>query len=116
MSRNAMLSNDKSTAVAERILQLAELGRRLETEREKVQPFYTSTIEDGVEASEEVKNLEKRIAMEAGEQTSMSAAAFMSDGSAVDEWGCLQNYHKKFNKVIEAGKEKERARERGRRG
>jgi hypothetical protein len=36
MSRESLKGNEEKLAQAERILQLAELGRKLETEKEKV--------------------------------------------------------------------------------
>ena len=46
-SRNADLKLKENLTLGERILKTAELCRKLETEREKVLPFYESTIEDG---------------------------------------------------------------------
>ena len=45
-SRNAVLTLKDELTLGERILKLAELCRKLETEREKVLPFYDSTVED----------------------------------------------------------------------
>lgn len=102
MARDAQLNNEKRTVVADRILQLAELGRRLETEREKVQPFYNSTLAPGSEEMAEVEKMEYMLEAENDDQMLKvpSAAAYTADGRQVDQWGCLQNYYKKFNKVL----------------
>lgn len=104
LSRNAMLNNEEKMKVAEQILQLAELGRRLETEREKVQPFYTSAIQEGSEEQAEVARLKNLLDDEAVnseyKENKASAAAVNRDGQIVGEYGCLENFHKKFNKVL----------------
>ena len=45
-SRNAVMTLKDNLTLGERILKTAELCRRLETEREKVLPFYESTVEE----------------------------------------------------------------------
>lgn len=45
-SRNAVLKLKEWEELGERILKTAELCRRLETEKEKVIPFYEGTVED----------------------------------------------------------------------
>lgn len=45
-SRNAVLTLKNNLGLGERILKTAELCRRLETEREKVLPFYDTSVED----------------------------------------------------------------------
>eukprot|EP00162_Nutomonas_longa_P004309 comp15060_c0_seq1/m.22416 comp15060_c0_seq1/g.22416 ORF comp15060_c0_seq1/g.22416 comp15060_c0_seq1/m.22416 type:complete len:512 (-) comp15060_c0_seq1:22-1557(-) len=79
---------------AENIIKMAELNRKMESERERVQPFYHSTIEDKdviTEDDNEQPILE-------GLELLQSAAVF-EDGSPVPEWGYLQNFFKRFNKV-----------------
>lgn len=53
-SRNAVITLKENLTLGERILKTAELCRRLETEREKVLPFYETTIED-LDVPEELK-------------------------------------------------------------
>lgn len=70
--------------LAERILKQAEIARKMETEREKVVPFYTSSVEDldqSVEAQSELVSAKE----EAG---------------GVDEWNYLDNFWKRYNKVL----------------
>jgi dynein regulatory complex subunit 2 len=47
-SRNAVLTLTEYCELGEKILKTAELCRRLETEKEKVLPFYEGTV-DAVE-------------------------------------------------------------------
>lgn len=46
-SRNAVLKLKEQAALGEKLLKTAELCRRLETEKEKVLPFYDTSIEQG---------------------------------------------------------------------
>jgi len=73
------------------VLKLAELNRNLETEREKVLPFYESTL------SEEEAAKVPRATME--EVHEMHSYALGKDGAPVEEWNYLDNFFKKFNKV-----------------
>ena len=45
-SRNAVISLKGNLEVGERLLKTSELCRRLETEREKVLPFYEASVEE----------------------------------------------------------------------
>jgi len=53
-SRNAVLTLTEYTNLGEKILKTAELCRRLETEKEKVLPFYEGTV-DPSEIPEKLK-------------------------------------------------------------
>ena len=53
-SRNAVLKLKEYTALGEKIIKTAELCRRLETEKEKVLPFYESSVDES-EVPEELK-------------------------------------------------------------
>lgn len=76
--------------VAERIIKLGELTRKLETEREKVLPFYASSVEE-----------EERAAVDAEKvRNSLQSAAASKDGQPIDEWNCLDNFFKRYNKVL----------------
>jgi len=44
MSRSAIKSNEDKLVIASRVIQLAELARKYQTEREKVTPFYQSSL------------------------------------------------------------------------
>ncbi len=45
-SRNAVIKLKEYHSLGEKILKTAELSRRLETEKEKVLPFYESTCDE----------------------------------------------------------------------
>lgn len=68
--------------MGEKILKTAELCRRLETEKEKVLPFYESQV-DQAEIPEDLK--------EDYDELSKSDAA---------EYGYLNNFYKRYNKVL----------------
>ncbi len=53
-SRNAVLKLKEYSNLGEKILKTAELCRRLETEKEKVLPFYESSVDDA-EIPQELK-------------------------------------------------------------
>ncbi|ETV78769.1 hypothetical protein H257_07603 [Aphanomyces astaci] len=112
LSHNARETNLKLTAsqeLAERILKLGELARKLETEREQVLPFYHSTIEDAQQAADDVNALKQGIAV----ATSGSGAVdnhlklgliqphgSFATGEAVSEWEYLDLFWKRYNKAL----------------
>ena len=53
-SRNAVLKLKDYSALGEKIIKTAELCRRLETEKEKVLPFYEGSVEE-TDIPEELK-------------------------------------------------------------
>ena len=53
-SRNAVLKLEEYVNIGDRILKTAELCRRLETEKEKVLPFYEGTVTED-EIPEDIK-------------------------------------------------------------
>merc|ERR1719181_1309945 len=75
---------------AERILKLAELTRKTETEREKVLPFYESSVEEEEKAASEAADIRK----------SLQTSAAGKDGQVVEEWDYLNNFFKRYNKVL----------------
>jgi len=81
-SRNADLKLKESLTLGERILKLAELCRKLETEREKVIPFYDTTVEDAT-VPEELR----------GEFEEISPEQYA-------EYTYLNNFYKRYNKVL----------------
>lgn len=52
MSRAALKANQEKLAKAETLLELAELARKLETEREKILPFYDSVLDKAQAAAQ----------------------------------------------------------------
>jgi len=111
--------------LGERILSLAELARKLETDREKVTPYYESTPlnEDemapeatrAMEASAEMMSTEKsskdRI-LETAEPLPYQALACDNRGQSVRKWHQLDNFWKRYNKALldKLAVERERAR------
>jgi len=81
---------DKLT-MAERILKLAELNRKLMTEREKVVPFEHSVAED-MGADDMMKA--------SADHQPGSAATLGSDGKPVEEWLVLNQFFTRFNKIL----------------
>jgi len=84
--RKAKAKLQERQALAERILMQAEMARKLETEREKVVPFYTSSVEE-LDQSSEV-------------QSELLTAKEEAGGNSVDEWNYLDNFWKRYNKVL----------------
>jgi len=75
---------------AEKILRLAEHTRRYETEREKVLPFYESSVEEEEKAAVDAEKV----------RSSLQSAAASKDGTPVEEWNCLDGFYKRYNKVL----------------
>ncbi len=93
-AREATKATKANVATAERILKLMEAARKLETEREKVLPFYDSTSID-------VKS--KEAARKEGEDFAAGLKKAGMDAKVGDEevqWDSLENFNKKFNKVM----------------
>ena len=81
-SGNAIQKLEDYTTLGERILRTAELCRKLETEREKVLPFYESTIPEESIPPEMKPQFEKLKEKDYG------------------EYSYLNNFYKRFNKVL----------------
>ena len=98
-SRDASNKLKDQVNLGSRILKLAELCRKLETEREKVIPFYAS---DPEALSEEGQLLEKD-RVEASMQNAVHTQEilqFLNPEYAYDEFSALENFYKRFNKVL----------------
>ena len=87
---------------AERIIKLGELTRVRETEREKVLPFYETSIEEEEKAAADATEMRK----------ALQSSAAGKDGQPIEEWNYLDNFFKRYNKVLldVMGIEKERER------
>ncbi|GMH95402.1 hypothetical protein TrVE_jg2490 [Triparma verrucosa] len=93
--------------LAERILKLSELGRKMETEQEKVTPFYVSSVEGEIEKQAEAmmqKAKEEGEPSKAGgddvEVTPLHSSAWSETGKPVGKWNHLDQFWKKYNKVL----------------
>ncbi|EKX35168.1 hypothetical protein GUITHDRAFT_80038, partial [Guillardia theta CCMP2712] len=83
-------------ALAERILNTAELNRKLETEREKVVPFYPSlklTEEDELSLNDPPAGLQE-------EAAALSSYCRSQSGQTVEKWNMLDNFLRKYNMVL----------------
>jgi len=103
-SREANKVNDGNVTTAERILKLMEAARKMETEREKVLPFYDSTSVD-LKAKEDANKLGEAFAadMKAAGDAAYKRNAKSDVTTAEEEteqWNSLENFHKKYNKVL----------------
>ena len=89
------------------ILRQGELARQLETEQEKVLPFYKSSLEaeEGEEGGMEAD-------VEGGGARMAAASGVVQGGEGLDEWNYLNNFWKRYNKAtldnLAIAKEKER--------
>ncbi|OQR86501.1 hypothetical protein ACHHYP_10492 [Achlya hypogyna] len=124
-ARATKLKLTEEQELAERILKLGELARKLETEREQVLPFYHSSIEDEATASDAVNSLKhEHQAPPAGlpsdgvadpvEQAKLSLLQPHGElnSEPVPEWEYLDLFWKRYNKALldtmAVQKEKER--------
>jgi hypothetical protein len=104
-ARNTKHFLEKHLSLAERILKLGEIVRKLETEREKILPFYSSTISDERQANQLTENVRlavrtsDQIIQEAKEETTLSQG-ITPNGTSVSEWESLDLFWKKYNKAV----------------
>ncbi|KAL4114472.1 hypothetical protein PRIC2_014409 [Phytophthora ramorum] len=105
-ARDATRKLDTHLQLSERILQLGELVRKLETERERVLPFYHSTLADEREANELTESVRLAMRTEQGreEEEALQMLDFqpqgLHDGVPVSEWEYLDLFWKRHNKVL----------------
>lgn len=105
LSREALKKNQTKLLKAEKILQLAELARKFETEREKVLPFYESTVTDGMSNGGGLMKgdtiaLESKVAMDGSGGGGKNNLRDQLDFVSKEGWNQLANFHKKYNKVL----------------
>ena len=119
LTQNAHKTKDELNGklkVAGELIQRGEICRKLETEREKVLPFYESTpLDDQIKREDEQEELEQQNA----ELRQLMAGAGKTDEDAdpinvdpeinsqgyagdknVEEWDYLENFFKKSNKAL----------------
>ena len=114
-SREAIDELKKKVEMAETILHLAELCRKLETESEKVLPFASLSQLSGPQAEIEGEGQEltsessmEKLGMssphgherEPVKPPTMSSYGVDSNGNVMEEWNYLNNFFKKHNKVL----------------
>merc|ERR1712232_947065 len=96
-SRHAIKQLKEKLQVAEGILRQAEMCRKLETEQEKVLPFYSDSISttELMEARGSEMVLDEGAAQPSNEQ----AFATKLDGSLIQKQEAMENFWKRYNKV-----------------
>mmetsp|Transcript_14746 Transcript_14746/g.41521 ORF Transcript_14746/g.41521 Transcript_14746/m.41521 type:complete len:530 (-) Transcript_14746:148-1737(-) len=95
--------------LAEQILKLAELCRKMETEQEKVMPFQqpgavdNSDVEAAAKAAEvsegSIEGSDGLNATTASKKPSMSSYGVDESGKVVEEWDYINRFFKRHNKV-----------------
>ncbi|KDO24183.1 hypothetical protein SPRG_10611 [Saprolegnia parasitica CBS 223.65] len=111
LARATKLKLTEEQELAERILKLAELARKLETEREQVLPFYHSSIEDEETATDAVNSLKHEHQLpsvglpsdvDPVEQTKLALLQPHGElnGEPVPEWEYLDLFWKRYNKAL----------------
>ena len=88
-SRGCIKDLESKQKLMENVMKLAELNRKLETEREKVLPFYQSSIPE-----EELQAAAPQATMK--EVKLMHSYALGADGAPVEEWNYLDQFYKKY--------------------
>ena len=108
-SNRALEALQQQKEQAERILKLSEINRRLETEREKIQPFYRETKEEDLldeESREELHRqqqefLEETFQSQEGTlESSWKKGEEAPTGEAETAYSVLRNFNKRYNKVL----------------
>lgn len=97
-SRKAITDLSEKLNLAEKIIRLGELNRKLMTEREKVLPFELARI-DGAGSTEEGEDLEEAAASSL-EELKSSATTLGPDGKPMAEWDALNIYFTRHNKIL----------------
>merc|ERR1711998_655384 len=95
-SRKAIQDLTEKMNLAEKIIRLGELNRKLMTEREKVLPF-----EFAYQASQGAEAIEGDAAAAAAEdEVKASASTLGADGKPVQEWDALNTFFTRHNKIL----------------
>uniref|UniRef100_A0A7S1SW74 Dynein regulatory complex subunit 2 n=1 Tax=Tetraselmis chuii TaxID=63592 RepID=A0A7S1SW74_9CHLO len=109
-SGNAEKELSSKKALAENILKLAELCRKMETEQEKVLPFKAITAVPVEEKGEEEEADPNTSTLT--KKPTLSSYGVDDSGKVIEEWDYLNKFFKRFNKVqideMAIAKEKER--------
>jgi len=95
-SRKAITDLTEKLNLAEKIIRLAELNRKLMTEREKVLPFEFAGI-DGSGEQQEGEDLE---GLPAEDELKTSSTTLGPDGKPIAEWDALNTFFTRHNKIL----------------
>jgi len=98
-SRACEASLREQVEMGENILKLAELCRKLETEKEKVLPFYA--VDPEAAATEQQLLEQEKAYLEDFQNTHASEVLrFLNAEEVFDEYAALENFYKRLNKVM----------------
>lgn len=97
-ARNSKGTLKNNLGLAERILKLAELARKLETEQEKILPFYESSADEEKTSSEDGYPQKSSTSAEA--KTSDRQVLKSAGDESLDEWEYLNRFYRKYNKAL----------------
>jgi hypothetical protein len=108
MSKETRDVLDDKLERAKRILKLAELNRKMETEREKVLPFEcdqdnkTAGVSDIIEGlgDEHANGFAAMLSEEDNLMAEIQQSQMQNSAINQSEWEMLQRFYKKFNKVL----------------
>lgn len=95
-SRKAITDLTEKLNLAEKIIRLGELNRKMMTEREKVLPFEFAATAEG---SAEGDDLDAAAAA-AEDEVKASASTLGADGKPVQEWDALNTFFTRHNKIL----------------
>ena len=84
--------------LAERILVLAELARKLETDQEKIIPFYL--VDENTTPEDKKLSAEESTFADDADAAALQTVTLGKDGKPVAPWSHLENFLKKYNKVL----------------
>lgn len=110
-SNDCMVKLKRKIEAAENMLKLADHCRKLETEQEKILPFFNlgqdQPSEEDLLAQEELKAAAQELAGEAGGSSphadgkaKMFSYGVDDEGNLVEEWDYLNRFFKRFNKAL----------------
>lgn len=98
-SRKAITDLNEKLNLAEKIIRLGELNRKMMTEREKVLPFEFAQMSGENPDAQEGDDLEAAAATNSDE-LKQSATTLGADGKPVQEWDALNTFFTRHNKIL----------------
>merc|ERR1711939_938370 len=96
-SRKAITDLTEKLNLSEKIIRLAELNRKLMTEREKVLPFEFAATAEGSAEGQDGDDLEEAAG---AEELKSSANTLGANGKPVQEWDALNTFFTRYNKIL----------------
>jgi len=96
-SRKAITDLTEKLNLAEKIIRLGELNRKMMTEREKVMPFEFASHAASAEGKDG-DDLEGAAGL--GDELKASATTLDADGKVIQEWDALNTFFTRHNKIL----------------